>query len=522
VLFVLGESMAEIDKPLLGRIKIFTSEKEITEKNIINILQRCLSEHERNSERIQALIDYEGGLQPLKRKKTVRPEINIVSNDNLANYVKEFKIGYFWGTPVMLVQRGNEEHHNTDTAVDDKGISALNEALVNGNCIGREDMQLAEFVEICGIGHRLVEIKTDYETEDGSPSTYFELYTLDSRYAFCVYHNGPGQKKILGVTYSKDDNGVYSYTCYTNKRRFDIKGGKVLKDEPNLLGMIPIVEYERAVDRTGCFERQMSLMDSLNILISDFSNDSSQKTQELWWGNDIDLPKNEQGEVIKPKSGQWVLTYTGGNGNNPRIQPMSSAYDGTSSLNAIATMRSTILQNCKVPIQYTSEGGGSTGVATDAMTGWSATEVDALREEQMISKGKREELQLILRAIKFAPSKELSEDDPLRKIHSSDIDFHFNRRKNYDMAVKANAFATWVSHGINGRHALKTVDAFPDVEQVWLDSKEGIEKYQDSTYGENNEGAEGTDERIMSDNSDQAGNSPLIDGMNTDASSIAV
>ena len=502
----------------LGRIKIFTSEKEINENNIIEILQRTFQWHKKNAARMQFLIDYEGGDQPLKRPKTVRPDINIKSNDNLANYVKEFKIGYFWGTPVMLVQRGDNEHHNTDTAVDDKGISALNEALVNGNCIGREDMQLAEFVEICGIGHRLIEIKTDYDAEDGKPSTYFDLYTLDSRYAFCVYHNGPGQKKVLGVTYCKDDDGVYSYTCYTDKRRFDIKDGKILKDEPNLLGMIPIIEYERAVDRTGCFERQISLMDSLNILISDFSNDSSQKTQELWWGNDIDLPKDEQGNVIKPESGQWILTYTGGNGNNPRIQPMSSSYDGASSLNAIATMRTTVLQNCKVPIQYTSEGGGSTGVATDAMTGWSATEVDALREEQMISKGKREELQLIIRAIKFAPSKQLSEDDPLRKIHSSDIDFHFNRRKNYDMAVKANAFATWVSHGINGRHALKTVDAFPDVEQVWLDSKEGIEKYQDSAYGEKTENTNTTDDRLMSDNSDQAGNSPLIDGMGTGSS----
>ena len=84
------------------------------------------------------------------------------------------------------------------------------------------------------------------------------------------------------------------------------------------------------------------------------------------------------------------------------------------------------------------------------------------------------------------------------------------------MAVKANAFATWVAHGVNGRHALKTVDAFEDVEQVWEDSKEGIEEYQKSAYG--NEEVQTGDDRIMSDNSDQTGNSPILDGMNTDNS----
>lgn len=52
---------------------------------------------------------------------------------------------------------------------------------------------------------------------------------------------------------------------------------------------VPIVEYERSFDRTGCFERELSKMDALNILLSDFTNDVSQRTQEMWWGDNIDL-----------------------------------------------------------------------------------------------------------------------------------------------------------------------------------------------------------------------------------------
>ena len=50
-------------------------------------------------------------------------------------------------------------------------------------------------------------------------------------------------------------------------QRFEIEAGKIVDIRANLLGMIPVVEYERAVDRTGCFERQIDLMDNLNSLV---------------------------------------------------------------------------------------------------------------------------------------------------------------------------------------------------------------------------------------------------------------
>lgn len=201
--------------------------------------------------------------------------------------------------------------------------------------------------------------------------------------------------------------------------------------------MIPIVEYERSVDRTGCFERQISLMDNLNSMVSNFANDVAQKTQELWWGNDIDFPRDETtGEYIKPKSGQWLLTNSAGEGKNQKIQPLSSTFDSTPTLNAISDVRNQILKQCFVPMQYSSEGGGSTGTATDTMSGWNATAVDSARQEQLVSGPAREELILLLRAINLAPTKVLPADGPLRKIHSSDIDIHFTRQKNYDIKLQ--------------------------------------------------------------------------------------
>ena len=497
----------------IGRIKIFTDQKEITKDNILDVLHKTYAKHRTNIADMQFLIDYEAGYQPLNFQKTVRPEVDIRTTDNMANYVTEFKKGYFWGSPVIYTQRGNKEHHNTDSDVDSSGISALNEMMLNGICIGRENQKLADFVEKCGIGHRYVGPKKKWDANDIS-DTYADVFSLDSRCAYCVYYAGLGQPKVLGVTYSKQ-SGKNHFTCFTNSHVYDVVGDQV-KESTNVMGMIPIVEYERSVDRTGCFERQISLMDHLNALLSSFANDTVQRTMEIWWGNDIEFPKDENGNAIKPQSGEWVLTYTGGEGNNPKIQPMSSSFTSDPTLTAIDSDRNEILKRCFVPMQYSSEGGGSTGVAADSMSGWNATSVDANRQEQLISGAVREELVLILKAIDLADKKYLKADDPLRKLHSTDIDLKFSRRQNWDISTKANAFATLVSHGVHGRHALKVTNMFEDVEQVYIDSREGIDEYQKSAYGE--QGASEESDRTMQDSSDQASQSPSIDGMSTDRS----
>lgn len=497
---------------LKGRIKILTDQKEINDDNIIEVLTKAYSKHRINASEMQILIDYELGIQPLPYEKIVRPEINIQTSDNMANYVTEFKKGFFWGNPPIYTQRANDEHHNTDSHADSAGISALNEMMLNGVGIGKKNQQLADFVEKTGIGHRLVDAKTEWDDEK-IQSSYAEIETLDSRFAFCVYYAGVGQKKVLGVTYTKSANRNI-FTCFTDKYQYEISAGKIVSKKPNVLGRIPIVEYDRSVDRTGCFERQMDLMDNLNSLVSSVANDAVQRTQEIWWGNDVDFEEDPAtGEAKTPKSGQWVITYSG-DGKNPKIQPMSSTLDTSPVLQNITETRNEILKRCFVPMQYSSEGGGSTGVATDTMSGWNATAVDAAREEQLVQDAAREELILILRAINLVPESKLPAKDPLRKLHHTDINIHFVRQKNYDLNSKINASATAIGIGVHPRWALQMGGGvWPDVEQVWLDSRETMEAYQNSLVNKQDE-SEATPEQ--QDESDQISQSPAVDGMSTD------
>ena len=102
---------------------------------------------------------------------------------------------------------------------------------------------------------------------------------------------------------------------------------------------------------------------------------------------------------------------------------------------------------------------------------------------------------------------------PVLDLKLSDVVPKFTRLKTYDLGTKTNAMIAMIKTGINGRVAMQTVDLFPDVAQAWNDSREMIEKFQESLI-KKDEPQSVPDDREMSDQTDQTGNSPILDGMN--------
>ena len=523
----------------IGRQRIYTDYKTVDASNILEVLGKTYTKHCENVLDMDFLINYEAGIHPAirDRKKKVRSDIDYKVVDNIAHYVTRFHVNYVWGTPAMYIQRGNNEIHRTDSNIDDAGITGLNEMLRNGEDITYKRQQIAKFVEKVGIGHSMVDIKLKEEFDDDfqlkglgddNKEHYLDslchVYNLDSRFTFCVYYNGVGNRKVLGVTYVKRQDTTKTYTCYTDTEIFVVRNNVIIQSYPNPLGIIPIVEWNRDTDLTGCFEHCLDDMDALDAQSSDIANDSTQRTQDIWWGHNVGFETDENGNVKSPRSGEWVVTYTpqglNDRANDAKIAPLASTYDGASAQNQLYRKFNHILQKCYVPIQAESTGGGSTGSAMDMSAGWSAAELDALGEQNVIELAAREELKLILRAIKFVPNDILPVDDPVRLLHHTDIDIHFSRRRNYDLSVKANAFATLVGRGIHPRHAVKVCEIFEDSEQVWNDSKDMILAYQNKvcvaqptqTGGEatDPEKEMGEDDRILQDNSDQISNSPRL------------
>ena len=95
----------------VGRKRIYTDYKYIDELNILSVLGKAYSKHCANVSDMDFLIDYEAGIHPAirDREKKIREDIDYKVVDNIAHYVSRFHIGYFWGTPAMYIQRGNQE-----------------------------------------------------------------------------------------------------------------------------------------------------------------------------------------------------------------------------------------------------------------------------------------------------------------------------------------------------------------------------------------------------------------------------
>ena len=539
----------------VGRAVIYTDEREITSENIIKVLQETFPSHIGNAQRIDELIRFEAGVQEQLRAKVTRKEIDSKCVDNVANEITEFKTSFVWGNPITLVQRGEKD---SGKKAENKAITRLNECY-SAEFIGRKQQELARFVEIGGIGFTFIDINR-YWREGKS---YFTYDVLDPRYAYIVKSSSLGHRKMLGVTYSTDTMGNFHFTAFTPNARFEIDS--LLRKEPkkensdneyarnydwqerpynnqrNPLGMIPIIEWVRASDRMGCFERQIPEMLELNQLESDFSNLVGQTVNSVWWANNVEFPEetttdrdgNEIKTVSHPENGDWIETNTTRDGKDPKIEPLVINSDYNGQLNNIVTKRSLILEKCQVPQRGDSS--NSTGIATSAASGWDAAESSASKEQMYMESAKLEEVEVVLSAINASPDIEL--DNPMLELKYMDVQPSIKRQKNYELVSKMNFFATGISHGLHPKHLLKEMNAFADPEQVYIDSKPYLDMYIESTLQKNNgssgdgyngygwyrkgnsdtgDGGSGEDapnkDRLGQDESDQTENSPNVKG----------
>lgn len=521
----------------IGRTQIYTREEYIDENNVIPVLQQALAEHQANANRIDFLLKYEAGNQPLQRKKKYKTYIDIRCIDNVANEVTEFNLGFKWSNPITLIQCGSEGDFDSNIL---SGVAELNRCY-DAERIKAKTQRLARFVEIAGIGYTFVDLNTEYAEGE----SYFKVEALDPRTTFIVRSSYYiDRRPMLGVTYREDSTGTKYFTCFTKDAVFIItdaikitNGKRKSKGEENWyheqrsgeknpLGMIPIIEWVRSDDRMGCFERQIDDMDALNILESDVCNATEEAVNSIWHCNDVDFPeeeiKNSDGSITKqqktPQNNDWLQTYTSQDGKTPFVTPLSNNFDYEGNLNYIISKRSLILQKCSVP-QRGSSAGGNTSLALDNANGWSAAESVAGKQQNIMEDCKMDEVKVVLRAIQKSP--DVPPDSPLLKLKITDIQPSIKRQKNFELSTKINFFATAVSHGIYGLHALKAMNTFPDVNEVWEDSKPLIEAYQNSIFNKSDtaNNAVGADneqqpdsDRLMTDVSDQSNNSPNLDG----------
>ena len=506
-----------------GRNLITTTYKVIDRENILEVIQKALILHQENANDCDFLLDYDAGVQPIDRtncEKKTMPWIDVESIDNVAHEISDFWVGFGWGNPIVLVQRG--ENADKEKA---EGIAQINNGYsAAGN--SRDLQKIANYVVKCGHCYTLSEINKDWEEGEA----YFTRDVLDPRSSFIVYSSSyPDGRAMLGVTYATDDNGM-SMTAYTKYARYTLyaqrlnnknvtSGDKywqqayswtIVSEEYNYLKRIAIVEWYWTIDRSGVFEHQISALDSVNLLVSDIANGVEQNIQAIWWSNNVEFPTeiikdadgNEVEVIRKPKSGEWVMTNSPKDSANPTIQPLTIDYHLEDMQRSYTEQRSLILQKCHVP-QRSETSGGSSGVAMDSAAGWADAESVASAREELIKACQLDELRVVLRAIKESP--DIDPTNPMLKLYVNDIQPAVRRPKNFDLATKANSISTLIAHGFAIEDVLSNIPLFNDATQTIERSGDMVRRYQESIIGGATE-----ESRNQQDMSDNAANSPML------------
>ena len=452
--------------PLMGRTKIHTDELEVTAKNVASIVNFAMNgDHAKNRSQMEFLFKYERGMQPIiDREKSIRPEIKNVVVENHASEVVDFTVGYQAGNPINLVARSV----NAELKHSDKRIVKVNEMLAEESKQAK-DIELFRNFHICGVAYLMVLPK-----DKPTGTSPFDLLVLDPRNTFIVYSNDAYETPMLAVTYSVMQNGVKRVTAYSSDYVYVFGsrqdgGTEGFSIVPNILRKIPIIEFAANSDYAGCFEKAIPLMDAINDINSNRVDDIEQFVQSILWLHNAELSEQAQEEL---KSGGGLLqTRSVGNGQDAKVVYLTQTLNQNETQTYVNYLYEQILQICGVPSREKASG-GNTGSAMYLSNGYEQAESRAKAMESMYSRSMLQVVDLILSICKLSENV----DADVKELEVRHIDVEFSRDRTYDLASRTNALATLINIGIEPLHAMRTVDLFNDVETVYHDSVERIDK----------------------------------------------
>lgn len=442
------------ERQLFGRDVITIDEVEITDKNIVEILDKVMSIHTKNRNDIQYLWDYYRGKQPiLYRKKKVRPEICNKIVENRANEIVSFKVGYLCGEPIQYIGRNGSE------AIS-KAISELNEMMFSENK-ATQDKKVVEWQAICGTAYRLVLP----DTRGGEDDAPFEMYTLDPRDTFVVYSNEVGDKPLLAVKYCTTDTNDYIYSVYSANHFWKIKNKDIDESEGHALGIVPIIEYPANTARLGAFEIVLPLLDEINNIASNRMDGIEQFIQAFMKFINCEITKEEYLEFLE----LGAIKVKSHEGMNADVDMVSSELNQSQTQIAKDDAHSAVIEITGMPNRNGGTSTSDTGQAVVLRDGWTLAESRAKDSELMFKESEQQTLKLILRIIRDTQG--LS--DELYALKLKDIALQFTRRNYENIQSKAQVLTQMLAQNkIHPRLAFAHCGMFTDPEDAYRVSEQ--------------------------------------------------
>ena len=492
-----------IRNDMFGRLDIYSTYDEITEDNIVDELNSALIYHVQNMLQMEFLYWYSRGVQPiLNRKKDVREDIMNVVQVNMASEIVDFKNGYFLTQPACYTGRRK--------GVQGK-LKKLNEYLYRS---GKQnaDNEIADWFHRVGKGELFVEPNDDREVP-------FKAYALDPRSAFVVKSLRPGNKPVMGVNFVTRD-GKAMFDVFTERLVFHLSGavtGKMITTEkshnfivtastldsvePNVLGIIPIIEYRYNSINTSAFELAIPLLDEISNITSNACDGIEQFIQTLAIAVNCEFPEDTTITDIR-RAGMIILRSIGENKADFRV--LTEQLDQTQTKVLVDNLREEVLRICAMPNR--SNGGSTydtTGAAVLASYGWYQADCCCRNTEDLFRESNNQFDKIIV---------EILRRKGLLDIDLNDFELNFPHNETANVQSKAQAFQTLMAAGMHPELAAAKSGISNDpvkdmkmsekyIKMVWGDPDK-VDKEEQATDGQ------GEAEIVESDNSngeDQSG-----------------
>lgn len=435
-----------------GRRKIFTDAAEITAGNVVAEVNAAFQTHMENRNEIAELYRYYRNQTAIENKtKEVRENINFKIGEARCLEVTNFYKGYLFGEPIQYVRREKTQSTAPDDAIA-ADINALNGHMADANKAAC-DSKLGKWMLVAGTAYKMVLPNKAWQKDGDEPP--FGVYALDPRRTFVVYSSDVDERPLMNVTYAKRKNGDIVFTVYTPDRVYTYEyGHSIASEEPNPLGMLPIVEYP-AADQLGVFEPVTPLVDALNALQSNRLDDVAQYINSF-----LAILGAQVDEDTYKKLDEWkMLCLPEGTDAKYLSSPMSQA--------DVQTLKDdlyqAILTICGVPNRNGGTSTSDTGQAVELRDGWSSAETRAKDLETAFKAAEREHLKVVLRILR---------DTVGTSLKLGDIEAHFTRRNYENIATKSQVLIAMLNNPwIHPEVAYASCGMFPDPESAYLQGK---------------------------------------------------
>jgi len=431
----------DLSNSLHGRRQIFTSESEITDENVVSVLQEALSVHLLNRAEIVFLERYVRGWQPiLGRVKNYHDEINNKIVVNIANQIVTFKASEFAGEPIQYVSRGGRGGD-----IPDK-VACINDMML---AEGKQtkDLELAHRMFTDGVGYRLVIHDTGRKDTEYLDEAPFEMYVCDSKNSFVVRKSDVTKQVLMGVTYvfKKLPAEDPEYTVYTKNTKYTIGAGEngkltIIGRERHNFGMVNLIEYPCNPNYMGAIEAVIPLLNAINLTQSNRLDGIEQFIQALMVFDGVDISREDFLE-LKDLGAIKLPPVQNGGGGGQKLYYLNEQLDQSQTQTLVNDLYQTVLEIVGMPSQGdASTGDSSNNGAVIMKNGWWHAEARALETQAMWKQAETEFLKVVLKICE--------EDNAVAGLKISDLEPRFWRQSYEDLLVKTQSFSTLRTSGM--------------------------------------------------------------------------